>query len=149
FVGWRSATILPALLVRCRRQLPYAFWTDTPKMGRNPLRRLLNAGYVAFARRAVTTLATGSAAVERYLRMGIPTGKVDNFPFVVDPEHFGTAITLRARRARDLDARFVTPARLIDGLKGHGVALEALRRVRALAPGKRVELVLAGLGADE
>jgi len=87
--------------------------------------------------------------VERYLRMGIPTGKVDNFPFVVDPEHFGTAITLRASRTHDLDARFVTPARLIDGLKGHGVALDALRRVRALAPGKRVELVLAGLGADE
>jgi glycosyltransferase involved in cell wall biosynthesis len=148
FSGWRDATIRPALLARWRHTLPYAFWSDTPKIGRSPLRRMLNRTFVFFARAAVTTLATGSPAIARYRSMGVPRGRLDDFPFVVDPAHFRDAVARRATCGDDT-IRFVLPARLIDRIKGQSVAVEALSRARAASGGRKLELILAGVGPDE
>ena len=149
FAGWRDSTIRPALLARWRQALPYAFWTDTPKMSRSPLRRMLNRTFVFFARAAVTTLATGTPAIERYRSMGVPLERLENFPFVVDPAHFGAAVARRATGENDDTIRFLLPARLIDGIKGQSVAIEALARARAASGGRKLELILAGVGPDE
>jgi glycosyltransferase involved in cell wall biosynthesis len=149
FGGWRDGTIRPALLARVRGRLPFAFWTDTPKTTGALPRRALNRVFVWFAHRAVTTLATGEPALERYRVMGVPEERLENFPFVVDPDHFGSATTARLRRPADGPVRFVLPARLINRLKGQSVALGALRLACQGLPGRRLELVIAGVGPDE
>src|SRR5262245_33216543 len=149
FGGWRDRTMLPALLRRVRSGLPFGFWTDTPKQHTGLARRILNTAFVQLARRAVTTLATGAPAIERYLTMGVPRDRARNFPFVVDPAHFSIALSSRASRSMTESVRFVLPARLIRRLKGQDVALEALARARADTPNLRLELVLAGTGPDE
>jgi glycosyltransferase involved in cell wall biosynthesis len=149
FGGWRDATIRRALLTRVRARLPFAFWTDTPKTSDALPRRALNRVFVWFAGRAVTTLATGEPAVERYRVMGVPEERLENFPFVVDPDHLGSATTARSCRPSGGPVRFVLPARLIDRLKGQSVALEALRLARQALPGRGLELVIAGVGPDD
>jgi glycosyltransferase involved in cell wall biosynthesis len=149
FGGWRDGTIRPALLARVRARLPFAFWTDTPKTTGRLARRALDRVFVWFARRAVTTLATGAPAVERYRSMGVPAERLENFPFVVDPDHFGQAATVRSSRPADGLVRFVLPARLVDRLKGQSVALNALRLACKKLSGQRFELILAGAGSDD
>jgi glycosyltransferase involved in cell wall biosynthesis len=148
FAGWRDRTIRPALMARARSRSPFAFWTDTPKTTGGLLRRVLDGAFVHFARRAVTTLATGVPAVERYRAVGVPDDRLENFPFVVDPEHFGGALVVRSGRRAGGAVGFLIPARLVDRLKGQSVALEALRIAREHAQGVRLELILAGVGPD-
>jgi glycosyltransferase involved in cell wall biosynthesis len=148
FAGWRDRTIRPALLARRRSRSPFAFWTDTPKTTGGLLRRVLDRAFLQVARRAVTTLATGAPAVERYLTMGVPDDRVENFPFVVDPDHFGDAVVARSGRRAGGAVRFLIPARLIDRLKGQSVAIEALRIARERAPDLHLEVLLAGVGPD-
>ena len=148
FAGWRDRTIRPALMARARSRSPFAFWTDTPKTTGGLLRRVLDGAFVHFARRAVTTLATGVPAVERYRAVGVPDDRLENFPFVVDPEHFGGALVVRSGRRAGGSVGFLIPARLVDRLKGQSVALEALRIAREHTQGVRLELILAGVGPD-
>src|SRR5262249_60107527 len=108
--GRRDATVCPALLARVRARLRFAFWTDTPKTSDALPRRALNRVFVWFAGRAVTTLATGEPAVERYRVMGVPEERLENFPFVVDPDHLGSAMTARSRRPSGGALRFLLPA---------------------------------------
>jgi glycosyltransferase involved in cell wall biosynthesis len=149
FAGWRDGTIRPALLARARARLPFAFWTDTPKTTGALPRWALDRVFVWFARRAITTLATGAPAIERYLRMGVPSDRLENFPFVVDPRHFGSAVARRSVRPDDGTVRFVLPARLIDRLKGQSVAFEALQRASSQVSDRRLELIVAGIGPDD
>jgi glycosyltransferase involved in cell wall biosynthesis len=148
FAGWRDRTIRPAMMARARSRSPFAFWTDTPKTAGGLLRRVLDAAFLRFARRAVTTLATGAPAVERYRAMGVPDERVENFPFVVDPDHFGGSVAVRSDRRASAGVRLLIPARLIDHLKGQSVAIEALCIARKRAPAMPLELILAGVGPD-
>lgn len=148
FAGWRDGTILPALIRRWRRGYPYAFWSDTPKVGGNPLRIALNRSQLFFIRRSAALLATGSPAIRNYLRIGVAPEKLKNFPFVVDPAHFAKAVHARDGRNTSAAVTFVLPARLIDKLKGQRVAIEALARAKA-ATSANIRLVLAGTGPDE
>lgn len=146
FAGWRNRTMLAPLVRRLRRGLPYAFWTDTPKVGAGLPRRLVNGAYCFFARRAVTTLATGTPAVECYRAMGLPAAKIDSLPYIVDADHFATA-----REGRDWDtagSRLGVCGRLAQ-IKGQTVALEALARAREKAAAYPLELLVAGTGPDE
>ena len=149
FVGWRDATVRSALLARLISRRPYAFWADTPKANLHLSRLILNHGWSFFGRRAVTTLATGLPAVERYLAMGIPSNQVDCFPFLVDPDHFAPAVTRRSERSGGDCCRFIICGRLHEEMKGQSVALRALAEARRALPQIRLELVLAGIGEDE
>jgi len=147
FIGWRNRTMFPPLLKRVCHRLPYAFWTDTPKVGRGILRRVINASYCFFARHAVTTLATGNPAVERYRGMGLPPHKIDSFPFVVDPDHFSPP-GADQRSWDDLCSRFILCGRLSAKLKGQSVAIAALAEATKKSQ-MPLELILAGAGPDE
>ena len=147
FAGWRNRTMFPPLLARLRNGLPYAFWTDTPKAGTGLRRSVNNAAYCFFARRAVTTLATGTPAIERYRVMGLPEDKLDSFPFVVDPDHFSPQSVEGAVRDGACN-RFIVCGRLLTKIKGQSVALEAL--AKAIKESRRpLELIIAGTGPDE
>lgn len=147
FGGWRNRTMLPALQKRVRRRLPYAFWTDTPKVSRGPLRKLVNAWFCYFARRAIVTLATGKMAVERYEEMGLQRSALRSFPYLVDPDHFAP-LEAGSAHPRDQSARFILCGRLVARLKGQEVAIRALALARDALRG-RGELILAGSGPDE
>jgi glycosyltransferase involved in cell wall biosynthesis len=147
FAGWRDRTIFPALLNRRRRRLPHAFWSDTPKTGNGLARKVVNRMQVFFASRAVGFLATGQPAIEAYARMGIPSAKLVNFPFVVDPVHFAKATGIRSQAGSPLT--FVLPARLVDSLKGQRVAIDALSEAQTALPDSVLKLVITGVGPDE
>ena len=147
FAGWRNRTMLRPLTARLRRGLPYAFWSDTPKSATGLFRKLNNQAFRHFARRAVTTLATGTPAVERYREMGVPAEKLDSFPFVVDPEHFSPP-EQGAGGDTSRPARFLITGRLVAKLKGQAVAIEALA-IATRTSSQSLGLVLAGTGPDE
>lgn len=149
FAGWRDRTILPALLSRWRRKLPYAFWSDTPKVEAGIARGVLNGIQVFFTRRAHAMLATGSPAISSYLSMGVAAGKVKNFPFVVDPVHFAPRVPRQESASVSEAISFVVLGRLIDKLKGQRVAIEALSKVKQRLPNVKMKLILAGIGRDE
>ncbi len=148
FAGWRDRTIFPVLLRRWWNRLPYAFWSDTPKVSGGVARRVLNAVQRFFTKRAAALLATGAPAIRNYTAMGVKRAKLRNFPFIVDPAHFARALTIRANRAPGSPVTFVLPARLLDSLKGQRVAIQALATAKAKIPNISLRLVLAGAGPD-
>lgn len=148
FAGWRDKTIFPILVRRWRRRLPYAFWSDTPKVSGGVGRWLVNAVQMFFTGRALALLATGTPAIRNYSAMGVAQAKLKNFPFVVDPGHFARALAIRSKRAHESPVTFVMPARLMDYLKGQRVAIEAVAKSRARVPDVPLRLVLAGSGPD-
>lgn len=152
FAGWRDRMIAPLVARRWWSRLPFAFWMDTPRMTRNPARWVMNRLLVRAGRRAVAMLATGKPAIDAFIRMGFKPGSLLDFPFVVDPVHFGAAIAERERRyaaTRDTSAvRFLQCGRLIDRLKGQTVAMQALAIAQSEEPSVRMELWIAGTGPD-
>jgi glycosyltransferase involved in cell wall biosynthesis len=153
FNGWRDRSIAPLVIRRWTGRLPFAFWMDTPKLTRNPLRLAMNRLLVLAGGRAAAMLATGRPAMDAFIQMGFPAERVLDFPFLVDPQHFGAAVTQRAARnaARVVGAgvRFIQCGRLIDSLKGQSVAMKALAIAHGEAPDLRLELWISGSGADE
>jgi glycosyltransferase involved in cell wall biosynthesis len=153
FAGWRDRTIRPLLVRRWVARLPFAFWMDTPKLTRNPVRKGMNRLLVLAGKRSLGMLATGQPAIDAFVRMGFPRQRVVDFPFVVDPEHFADAVVRREeRRASGTDrnvVRFIQCGRLIDSLKGQSVAFRALARAATQEPGIRFELWVSGTGRDE
>lgn len=148
FAGWRDRTIFPLVLRRWRTGLPYAFWSDTPKLRGGVPRKILNAVQRFFTSRAIAMLATGAPAIENYAKIGIPRARLRNFPFIVDPEHFARALEIRHEKPAG-PVTFVLPARLIDHLKGQRVAIRALAAAKRALPSNELRLVLAGIGPDE
>lgn len=148
FAGWRDRTIFPILLRRWWNRLPYAFWSDTPKVSGGFARKAVNEVQRFFTTRASAMLATGTPAINNYAAMGVLKTKLRNFPFIVDPAHFARAISVRTARPTGTRTTFVLPARLMDSLKGQRVALQALATAKAKRPDIQLRLILAGTGPD-
>jgi glycosyltransferase involved in cell wall biosynthesis len=152
FAGWRDRSIAPLLARRWRAGLPFAFWMDTPRITDNLVRRAAQQLLVLIGRRAAAMLATGRPAIDAFVRMGFDPDYVHDFPFVVDPAHFASAVDIRAGRrlaaAQETMVRFLQCGRLIDRLKGQRVALEALAIAQREVTGTRLELWISGSGPD-
>jgi glycosyltransferase involved in cell wall biosynthesis len=145
--GWReypSLALLSALALSGRR---FALWTDTPNLRPRSFapKAMLRKGWLSFLfSRATKVMSTGRPGIEALAAMGVPSGKIVDFPFFVDLERFTPSrVSLQGTTV------FLSVGRLVNSLKGHDVALRALAIVRGeVGQDLPVEYWIAGDGPD-
>ncbi len=81
--GWNDWTRLVSLVVLALLGRRYAIWTDTPNCTSTVKRKLRNFIVRLLSARAVAVMGTGKTATEGLRSMGIPSGKIVNFPYWV------------------------------------------------------------------
>lgn len=146
--GWQDPT-MRALLVRLAiLKHPFALWTDTPNLSKKrgittATMRTLMLPWLFSRARAV--FGTGRAALLALGTMGCPEDKLVNLPFFVNLD-VPAARPIREHRVEVV--RFISCGRLLNKMKGHDVALDALATARQVSGRDNFTYSIAGVGPD-
>lgn len=145
--GWHDATGQIAVLLRSLKNLPFALWTDAPRLGpRAWPKNVLRNGFLRIAfSKASAVMGTGKLALERLESMGCPSTKLVNLPYFIDLERFKPRQISPAPNTLTL----VSSGRLQNDLKGHDTAIRAIARASEAHPHIALNYRIAGSGPDK
>jgi len=136
--GWGNSTVRVALLALLLLRRRYVIWTDTPNCSETARHKLRNVVVRLLAARARAVMSTGKMGVDSLRKMGLPQGKIINFPYWVPLP----SDVRPGRRTRDV-VRFCCVGRLVRR-KNFASAIRAL----ALIPDHAVRLDIIGSGPE-
>jgi glycosyltransferase involved in cell wall biosynthesis len=145
--GWDSPTAIVLLSLLRILGRGFATWTDTPNLDRlGPwLREKLRSAWLRWIfRGAAANMGTGVPGVDGLRVMGAPERTLVNFPFVLDLHAYARP-HLASAGTRPM--RFVSSGRVQNRLKGHDLAIHALKRASQRS-GIPFQYFIAGTGPD-
>ena len=146
--GWNVPAVILFVSLLAAKRAAFVLWTDTPDLDspRHPIKAALRSRWLRWIfSRALAVMGTGSPALDALRQMGCPEGKMLNFPFFVDLEHYSksgvTSVT-------DKELHFLSLGRIENAVKGHHLAVEALGRVVERTGRIDWKYTIAGIGPD-
>ena len=144
--GWNEPTMIFLLTMLAILNRPYILWSDTPRTQKiRSIRNYLRAHWLNFIfKRCYYFFVTGKPGMAAARTIGVPEGKIVNFPFATNIEYFKPALTEKT----DYN-HFISSGRLDIAHKGYDTALQALAICRKHLPDVPFKYTVAGTGPDE
>ena len=146
--GWNVPTVILFVSLLAAKKAAFVLWTDTPDLEsqRHPIKAALRSLWLRWLfSRALAVMGTGAPALDALRQMGCPEGKLLNFPFFVDLEHYPKR---GVPSVTGKELHFLSLGRIENAVKGHHLAVEALGRGVERTGRIDWKYTIAGIGPD-